>query len=74
VAFTGDKGDFYPAASHWLSSDLARVSQHPAIFLQGKAEGYQRFYPLSQADEVIPPGVISSGAVPRARPFAAGRE
>jgi hypothetical protein len=54
VAFVGDKGDFYPAASHWLGSDLPRVGQQPALFLEGTPEGYERIYPLSLAGEVIP--------------------
>jgi hypothetical protein len=54
VAFVGDKRDFYPAASHWLGSDLPRVGQHPTVSLQGTAGGTERIYALSQAGEVIP--------------------
>ncbi|HSR29389.1 MAG TPA: YfhO family protein [Anaerolineae bacterium] len=54
AAFFGDREDFYPAASHWLASDLPRVGQHPALFLEGTPDRYEQVYPLSQAGEVIP--------------------
>jgi hypothetical protein len=66
AAFVGDKGDFYPAASHWLASDLPRAGQHPALFLEGPPEGYEQVYPLSQAGEVIPLTAFPSEA-PRGR-------
>jgi hypothetical protein len=53
-AFVGDKKDFYSAASLWLSSDLPRVKQHTAVFLEGKAIGYGNVFPLSQAANLIP--------------------
>ena len=54
AAFVGDKDDFYPAASHWLESDLPRVKQHPAVLFEGTNGDYQRILPLSQARDVIP--------------------
>lgn len=54
AAFVGDKSDFYPAASHWLESDLPRVKQHPAVLFEGATDDYQRLLPLSQARDVIP--------------------
>jgi hypothetical protein len=54
TAFFGDRDEFFPAASHWLASDLPRVGQHPALFLQGTAGSYDDIYPLSQASEIIP--------------------
>jgi hypothetical protein len=54
VALYGGKQEFYPAASHWLGSDLPRVGQHPAVFLKGTPQGYEQVYPLSQAQQVIP--------------------
>jgi len=53
-AFVGDKNDFYSAASLWLTSNLPRVKQHTAIFLEGKANGFQNVFPLSQAKDLIP--------------------
>ena len=53
-AFFGIKKDFYSAASLWMSSDLPRVKQHTAIFLEGKATGYENVFPLSQAANLIP--------------------
>jgi hypothetical protein len=53
-AFVGDKDDFYTATSHWLISDLPRVKQHPAIFLEGEANEFKNVFPLSQAAELIP--------------------
>ncbi len=54
AAFAGDKSDFYPAASHWLASDLPRVKQHPTVLFEGRAGGAQRTFALSQAREAIP--------------------
>jgi hypothetical protein len=54
AAFFGDRDDFYPAASHWLGSDLPRLKQHPALFLQGAPGDDQQTFPLSQASDVIP--------------------
>jgi len=54
AAFVGDKGDFYPAASHWLASDLPRLKQHPAVFFRGTTDDYQQHFPLAQAGEAIP--------------------
>jgi len=53
-AFVGNKDDFYPAASNWLTSDLPRVKQHPGIFLEGEAKEYENVFPLSQAEKLIP--------------------
>ncbi len=53
-AFIGDKSDFYPAASRWLTSDLPRVKQHPAIFLEDKVNGYENIFPFLRAEELIP--------------------
>lgn len=53
VAFTGNKHEFYPAAAHWLASDLPRVEEHPALLLSGAVADYERTFSLSQATEVI---------------------
>jgi hypothetical protein len=53
LAFVGDKGDFYPAASRWLWSDLPRARQHPALFLDEATDRDERLLPLSQAEAVI---------------------
>jgi hypothetical protein len=53
LAFAGNKGDFYPAASRWLWSDLPRARQHPALFLGEATDRDERLLPLSQAEAVI---------------------
>ncbi|TEU19093.1 MAG: hypothetical protein E3J21_04590 [Anaerolineales bacterium] len=53
LAFSGDKRDFYPAASRWLWSDRPRVKQHPALFLGEATDTDQQPFPLSQADDVM---------------------
>jgi hypothetical protein len=54
VALTGNKEEFYPAASLWLNSQLLPVKQHPALFFEA-APGHQLSrLPLSQAGHILP--------------------
>jgi hypothetical protein len=55
VAFTGEKSDFYPAASAWLSSPLLPARQHPALLFEATPLGqHLSRLPLAQAAQILP--------------------
>jgi hypothetical protein len=66
VAFSGDKSEFYPAASRWLVSDMLLAKQHPALFLEGNAPDDQASTTLAAATEMIP-RLSFPGGLPRGR-------
>jgi hypothetical protein len=53
-AFFGSKNELYPAAAHWLRSDMPRVKQHPVVFLGSPGPEFHWHAPLNQASNVIP--------------------
>jgi 6-pyruvoyl-tetrahydropterin synthase related domain len=52
LAFAGNKGEFYPAASAWLYSDLVAAKQHPTLYLDGLPAG-QTAVPLAMAPQAL---------------------
>jgi hypothetical protein len=54
LTFSGEKADFFPAASIWLASALPEVKQHPVVTLGSSSQDNQRHTPLAAARDLIP--------------------
>jgi hypothetical protein len=53
LAFSGNKQDFYPAASSWLKGNLPRAKRHPTLCLPAAPDNDQRYSPLSLAYQIM---------------------